>query len=399
MRRYYWTKQPFSEAGTAHLAEHLWAGIRALTTGPKKVLVLDLDNTLWGGVVGETGPLGVALGDGADGEAFRAFQKHAKELTERGVVLAIASKNNPKDAQEPFETNPEMVLKLDDFAAMEICWDPKGTTHRPAGQDAQPRARQLRLLRRQPRRARAGPPGPARGRGRRGPRGPRRIRPGPPGRPLVRDHRPERRRPRAGRPVRRRAEAAGAGAVVRLDGGLPPLAGDDRRRPRAIDEADLPRVVQLLAKTNQFNLTTRRHTREDVLDLLGPPRSVGMTVRLARQVRRPRPGRRRCRRPRDGTDDTLRIDTWLMSCRVIGRTVEQFLFGLLLDRGPAARAIGGSSANTSRRRRTPWSPSCTTTSASAGSARESDEGDPLRARPGSGRGPRARSSTTRRGVA
>ena len=61
MRRYYWTKQPFGEEGTLRLATQLWAGIRALTTGPKKVLVLDLDNTLWG-VVGETGPLGVALG-------------------------------------------------------------------------------------------------------------------------------------------------------------------------------------------------------------------------------------------------------------------------------------------------------------------------------------------------
>src|SRR5262249_14755033 len=54
LRRYYWTKQPFSEEGTARLATQLWAGIRALTTGPKKVLVVDLDNTLWGGVVGET---------------------------------------------------------------------------------------------------------------------------------------------------------------------------------------------------------------------------------------------------------------------------------------------------------------------------------------------------------
>src|SRR5262249_10796609 len=73
-RQYYWTKQPFSEAGAVRLAEHVWAGIRAQLTGPKKVLVLDLDNTLWGGVVGETGPLGIELGEGPDGEAYRAFQ-------------------------------------------------------------------------------------------------------------------------------------------------------------------------------------------------------------------------------------------------------------------------------------------------------------------------------------
>ena len=77
-RRYFWTKQPFSEAGAVRLAEHLWAGIRALLTGPKKVLVLDLDNTLWGGVVGETGPLGIELGEGPDGEAFRASRSTSR---------------------------------------------------------------------------------------------------------------------------------------------------------------------------------------------------------------------------------------------------------------------------------------------------------------------------------
>ena len=129
-RRYYWTKQPFSERGLVRMAEHLWAGARALTTGPKKVLVLDLDNTLWGGVVGETGALGIALGESADGEAYRAFQKHVKALSRRGVVLAVASKNNPADGLEPFEKNPDMILGLDDIAAAEINWEPKGTTIR-----------------------------------------------------------------------------------------------------------------------------------------------------------------------------------------------------------------------------------------------------------------------------
>src|SRR5262249_2538559 len=129
-RRYHWTKQPFGERGLVRLAEHVWAGVRALTTGPKKVLVLDLDNTLWGGVVGETGPLGVALGESPDGEAFRAFQRHVKALSRRGIVLAVASKNNEADGREPFEKNPDMILGLDDIAAAEINWEPKGTTIR-----------------------------------------------------------------------------------------------------------------------------------------------------------------------------------------------------------------------------------------------------------------------------
>src|SRR5262249_9586515 len=91
---------------------------------------LDLDNTLWGGVVGETGPLGIRLGDGPDGEAYTAFQKHVKRLTERGVVLAVCSKNNDADAREPFEKNSQMVLSLDDFAQFEASWDPKATAIR-----------------------------------------------------------------------------------------------------------------------------------------------------------------------------------------------------------------------------------------------------------------------------
>ena len=89
------------------------------------MLVLDLDNTLWGGVVGETGPLGVALGESPEGEAYRSFQQYLKGVAGRGVILAIASKNNLADAVEVFEKNPDMVLRLDDFGAYEICWEPK----------------------------------------------------------------------------------------------------------------------------------------------------------------------------------------------------------------------------------------------------------------------------------
>jgi HAD superfamily phosphatase (TIGR01681 family) len=129
-RRYHWTKQPFSEAGTVRLGEHIAAAARAAMTGPKKVLVLDLDNTMWGGVVGETGPLGITLGDGPDGEAFTAFQKHVKRLSERGVVLAVCSKNNDADAREPFEKNPNMVVSIDDIAQFEASWDPKAVAIR-----------------------------------------------------------------------------------------------------------------------------------------------------------------------------------------------------------------------------------------------------------------------------
>lgn len=92
----------------------------------KKCLVLDLDGTLWGGVCGEEGPDGVKCGPGdPESEAFLEFQHRLKALQDRGVLLAICSKNNPSDVAEVFDSRPEMPLRLTDFAATEIGWEPK----------------------------------------------------------------------------------------------------------------------------------------------------------------------------------------------------------------------------------------------------------------------------------
>src|SRR5690606_29108896 len=129
-RSWFWTRNPFGPEGAVLLARHLHALVRAAGHGPKKVLVLDLDNTLWGGGVGEEGPLGVELGESPSGFAYRTFQAWCRQLGRRGVVLAVASKNNEADAREPFEKHPDMVLKLDDLAAFEAHWQPKSTSLR-----------------------------------------------------------------------------------------------------------------------------------------------------------------------------------------------------------------------------------------------------------------------------
>jgi FkbH-like protein len=332
-RRYYWTKQPFSERGALELAEHLWAGTRALMSGPKKVLVLDLDNTLWGGVVGETGPRGISIGESPDGEAFRALQAHCKALTRRGVLLAVASKNNLADAREPFEVNPDMLLKLDDFAAFEACWDPKAVMIERI-------ARTLNL----------------------GLDSFVFLDDNPAERELIRQALPEVEVIEVGDEP---AEFLGilqaglwfeAAALTEADRERAEQYSTDRRRRelessftslddylrslemsalvRTIDDDDISRVVQLLAKTNQFNLTTRRHTREDVRDLLVRPGAIGITIRVRDRfgdhglvaVMIGVPADEAC---------TIRLDTWLMSCRVIGRTVEQFCFGVFLTRSQA----------------------------------------------------------------
>jgi FkbH-like protein len=330
-RRYHWSKQPFSEAGVARLGECLWAGVQALTTGPKKVLALDLDNTLWGGVVGETGPLGIALGDGPDGEAFRAFQLHIKQLAARGILLAVASKNNPDDAREPFTANPEMVLRLEDFAAFEANWDPKAVTLERA-------ARDLNL--------------------------------GLDSFVFFDDNPAEREQVRQGLPAVEVVEVPEDPAeyVRALEAGLwfeaTSLTREDRERTgqyvverkrrelqqsfasmddylrslemvadlRPIDDADLPRVVQLLAKTNQFNLTTRRHTREDLLALLARQGAIALTLRVVDRFGDHGLVSVLIGVPDEDRTECMRIDTWLMSCRVIARTVEQFLFGAFLQR-------------------------------------------------------------------
>ena len=91
----------------------------------KKCLVLDLDNTLWGGVIGEDGISGIKLGLTPPGSWFLAFQQAIRDLYDRGIILAIASKNNYEDAIEAIEKHPNMILKKNNFSAMRINWNDK----------------------------------------------------------------------------------------------------------------------------------------------------------------------------------------------------------------------------------------------------------------------------------
>jgi FkbH-like protein len=118
-------RQPVASAALNELARLHVRYLRALAGKARKCLVLDLDNTLWGGVVGEQGPLGVALGTEYPGSAFTAFQRAIRDLQKRGVILAIASKNNPPDVDEVFEKNQAMVLRRQDFAVLEVGWNEK----------------------------------------------------------------------------------------------------------------------------------------------------------------------------------------------------------------------------------------------------------------------------------
>ena len=106
--------------------------LRALFAPPCKCLVLDLDNTLWGGVLGEEGIGGIALGDEYPGSVFKAFQRQLQSYRDRGILLAIASKNNESEVLELFANHPDLVLRLEDFAARQINWNDKATSLPPS---------------------------------------------------------------------------------------------------------------------------------------------------------------------------------------------------------------------------------------------------------------------------
>ena len=124
-RLWYAARQPLSHEALPVLARETAAVLAGDLGLAARCLVLDLDNTLWGGIVGEDGAEGIAIGEGPDGEAFAAFQEYLGALARRGVILAVASKNDLEAAREPFDSNLEMRLKFGDFAAFVADWRPK----------------------------------------------------------------------------------------------------------------------------------------------------------------------------------------------------------------------------------------------------------------------------------
>lgn len=124
---YYSSKMPLSLEAVCAAAERVADVVLARKGALKKCVIVDLDNTLWGGVIGDDGLSGIRVGELGDGPAFAAFQTWLKELKGRGVILAVCSKNQEETAREPFERHPEMVLRLDDFAMFVANWEDKAS--------------------------------------------------------------------------------------------------------------------------------------------------------------------------------------------------------------------------------------------------------------------------------
>lgn len=329
-------KQEISPSASHHYGDLVARLVGARRGLSGKCLVLDLDNTLWGGVIGDDGLAGIALGQGsAVGEAFVNFQKYISNLSARGVILAVCSKNDESNALEPFEKHPDMVLKRDQIACFVANWEDKATNLRRIAESlnigvdalvfADDNPFERNIVRREL--------------------------------PMVRvPELPEdptlyaqclaqsgffeavavtsEDRSRTQLYQARQASEASRATATDLDGYLESLNMImDWRRFDVVGQA---RITQLVNKTNQFNLTTRRYTDAEIGAILTDPNKIGLQIRLrddfgdhgviAILIGELRP------------NAEVTVETWLMSCRVLGRGVEQACFQVLAEEAVAAGA-------------------------------------------------------------
>lgn len=327
----------------------LLAALRGLSS---KCLVLDLDNTLWGGVIGDDGLEGIVLGEGsALGEAHLSFQRYCRALGARGVILAVCSKNDESNARAPFQNHPEMLLKESDIACFVANWDDKAGNLRRIAQQLNIGIDALVF-----------------------------ADDNPAERALIRQELPQVQVPELSTDPATYADTlANAGYFESLE-----ITAEDRERSRQyqanaerarlqdhvtdmesylrsldmhctlrpFDDLGLARITQLINKTNQFNLTTRRYTEAEVRDAMNDPNTITAQVRLTDRfgdngtiailIARTADANTTMQTAANASAhlagaSTAHIDTWLMSCRVLGRRVEEACLNAL---AAACRARG-----------------------------------------------------------
>ncbi len=322
-------RQPLSAKGQTAFGLFIARSLRPLIVPRRKALALDLDNTLWGGVVGEDGVVGLRLGHEFPGNVHLRIQRELLELRNRGVLLVLLSKNNEDDARQAFNLLPDMLIKWDDFAARKINWNHKY-------QNLCEAAKELSL--------------------------------GLDSFAFIDDSDYEREQMRQSLPEvlilndnpdplhtlrslwetdafdalslteedhgRHRDYAARAARDVAAHQDDLETFLRSLQMEATIEEigpSNLERVATMLGKTNQFNLTTKRHLQADVQRMLNLPGSIALALRL-----------------RDkfgeqgivgvvlaipiGQNSTLAIDSFLVSCRALGRGVEDALWTAMIDR-------------------------------------------------------------------
>ncbi|MCK1287615.1 HAD family hydrolase [Bradyrhizobium sp. 44] len=319
-RYWYAAKYPFATAMIPLYADNVMRILAAQVGRSRRVLVLDLDNTMWGGIVGDDGVEGLALGNGsALGEAHSALQQMALSLKGRGIILCVSSKNDEAIALDAFRNHPEMILKEDDIVAFRVNWEDKAANIKAIAEAIDLGLDSFVFLDDNPAER-------------------KRVRDALPA--VAVPELPE--DPSDWLPVFQaagyfeqtgfskedqlradfyKANALRAAQLERIGN------HDDYLRSLGMtlsiapfDNAGRKRIAQLISKSNQFNLTTRRYSEAEIAALQTSPDAFTMQARLedifgdngmisvviCRQA-----GQR------------WEVDTWIMSCRVLGRRVEE----------------------------------------------------------------------------
>lgn len=309
------------------LARNVAAIVKSIYGKSKKCLVLDLDNTLWGGVIGDDGLQNLILGsDHPVGAAFRDFQQYVKDLKGRGIILAVCSKNDPENAKEGF-AHPDSILKLEDFAAFKANWNPKPQNIRELATELNIGLDSIVF-----------------------------VDDNPAERAFVAEQLPEVAVPEVGTDAAVFAEILERERYFEVDR----LVHEDLHRAsfyssnqqrRAAESSFgnygdflasldmtaeigpfrpvyLERITQLINKTNQFNLTTRRYTTSEVEAVAQDPSFVTLYGRLADKF-----GDNGLVSVLIGhvLADTVELEVWLMSCRVLNREMELAMFDALVE--------------------------------------------------------------------
>jgi FkbH-like protein len=334
-RLWYMAKVPYGPAVFQAAAQDVRSALRAVHGQARKLIVLDLDDTLWGGILGEVGLHGLRLG-GHDpvGEAHVDFQRGLKALTRRGVILGIASKNDEDAALRAMAEHPEMVLGLDDFAGWRINWSDKARNIADLVESLSLGLDAVVFLDDNPAergRVREALPGV--------------LVPDWPPNPLLfasalealpwfdtaQWNQEDSERARLYSVDRQRAELKGT--LDSVDAWLDTL--DIRIRVEALSPANRQRATQLLNKTNQMNLSTRRLTEAELAAWAGEEGNMFWAFRMADRFSDS--GVTGLLGVTAEPDGRLRIVDWVLSCRVMGRRMEESMLHVAAEHG---RMIG-----------------------------------------------------------
>ena len=332
-KMYMIAKMPMSTAALPLVASRVVDAVLARKGRIHKCAVVDLDNTLWGGVIGDDGINGIEIGELGQGHAFSEFQTWLKELKNRGVMLAVCSKNDEANAREPFEKHPDMVLRLNDFSAFVANWENKADNIRLIQKqlnigfdsmvffDDNPFERQLVRTMLPEVEVPELPEDPAE---------------------YVRFVRAQNLfdtatfsdedRVRTERYLAEQSRTLLSASLDSYDDYLKALEMKAVSAP--FDAFHIPRIAQLTQRSNQFNLRTVRYSEEEVAAIAADERFItryytlsdrfgehGLIAVVILEKR----------------EDCLFVNEWLMSCRVLKRGMEQFIADSIIS---AARQAG-----------------------------------------------------------